>query len=98
MKLEVIKEMTSRLSLYTRSTTDDRPDADIGRAMFNIEGSSCAINPHTKSRSNFAHLKVVAELLVRNHEVGGYKGSIATSYKDQRNLVSFEHRQFDGSC
>lgn len=64
-----------------------RSTADMGRVILDVEGATCEVEEHTKSRFNVMNVLAVAEILVWYFENGGYASEdicVLTPYKTQK--------------
>ncbi|GAE00293.1 predicted protein [Paecilomyces variotii No. 5] len=62
---------------------------DMGYLVLSPNTSECVIEPSTKSRMNASHVDLVMELILRNHQAGGYRAdeiTIISPYKAQNIL------------
>ncbi|KAL4880086.1 hypothetical protein BJY04DRAFT_219616 [Aspergillus karnatakaensis] len=88
-------------ALRTLSALGSRVDRDrLANTLVNINGSSCEVDPESKSRYNDLHVKFIVELVVKNCEQKGYETSrilIITPYVAQvvriRRAFFQAHRQ-----
>ncbi|WEW58688.1 hypothetical protein PRK78_004156 [Emydomyces testavorans] len=84
-----IKVDPNYIAMLRDFTGERKPNAEMGNVMLSVKDAVCNVDQN-KSRYNLHHVRLIVEILVRNHKYSGYDAKdvcIMTPYKAQKTRI-----------